>query len=64
MCGSEDRHAWNKVSAVVLLGLRRAPDTRRQAAAAHDACLAYFGPDHRRTVEARTRLEQIDGIRP
>ncbi|NEC80552.1 tetratricopeptide repeat protein, partial [Streptomyces sp. SID7958] len=31
-----------------------------RAAAAHDACLASFGPDHRRTVEARTLLEQID----
>lgn len=47
-----------------LLGLRRAPDARRQAASAHDACLASFGPDHHRTVEARRLLEHIDGTRP
>lgn len=47
-----------------LLGLRRAPDARRQAASAHDACLASFGPDHHRTVEARKLLEHIDGTRP
>lgn len=51
------------VSATALLGLCRAPDARRLAAAAHDACLASFGPDHRRTVEARTLLERIDGTR-
>lgn len=50
--------------ATALLGLRRAPDARRQAAAAHDACLASFGPDHSRTVEARTLLKHIDGTRP
>ncbi|WP_328867037.1 tetratricopeptide repeat protein [Streptomyces sp. NBC_00304] len=50
--------------ATALLGLGRAADARRQAAAAHDACLASFGPDHRRTVEARTLLERIDDTRP
>ncbi len=50
--------------ATALLGLGRAPEARRRAAAAHEACLATFGQDHRRTVEARTLLEQIDGTRP
>ncbi|MFD4344774.1 tetratricopeptide repeat protein [Streptomyces coelicoflavus] len=50
--------------ATVLFGLRRVPEARRRAAVAHDACLASFGPDHRRTVEARTLLERIDGTRP
>ncbi|MER6346497.1 tetratricopeptide repeat protein [Streptomyces sp. NPDC001595] len=51
-------------SATALWGLGRAPDACRQASAAHDACLASFGPDHRRTVEARALLEHIDGTRP
>ncbi|MEV5311141.1 tetratricopeptide repeat protein [Streptomyces sp. NPDC052610] len=56
-----DKGAVELAFATALLGLRRVPEARRQAAAAHDACLASFGPDHRRTVEARTLLEQIDG---
>jgi hypothetical protein len=59
-----DRGAVELAFATALLGLRRVPDARGQAAAAHDACLASFGPDHRRTVEARTLLEHIDGTRP
>ncbi|MFI1212572.1 tetratricopeptide repeat protein [Streptomyces sp. NPDC020802] len=59
-----DTGAVELAFATALLGLRRAPDARRRAAAAHDACLASFGPDHRRTVEARTLLEHIDGTRP
>ncbi|MFE5894754.1 hypothetical protein ACFQ6E_38260 [Streptomyces sp. NPDC056462] len=59
-----DTGAVELAFANALLGLRRAPDARRQAAAAHHACLASFGPDHRRTVEARTLLEHIDGTRP
>ncbi|MFG2520627.1 tetratricopeptide repeat protein [Streptomyces sp. NPDC048527] len=45
-----------------LLGLRRDTEARPQAAAAHDACLASFGPDHRRTIEARDLLDRIDGV--
>jgi tetratricopeptide (TPR) repeat protein len=47
--------------ATALLGLGRGSEARHQAAAAHDACLASFGPDHRRTVEARALLDLIDG---
>ncbi|WP_432167923.1 tetratricopeptide repeat protein [Streptomyces sp. bgisy031] len=46
--------------ATALLGLRRGTEARLRAAAAHDACLASFGPDHRRTVEARVLLDRID----
>jgi tetratricopeptide (TPR) repeat protein len=58
-----DVGAVELVFANALLGLGRASDARRRAAAAHDVCLATFGPDHRRTVEARTLLEHIDGAR-
>ncbi|MEU3739914.1 hypothetical protein AB0E78_22905 [Streptomyces sp. NPDC032198] len=44
-----------------LLGLRRGNEACLSAAAAHDVCLASFGPGHRRTVEARTLLDLIDG---
>jgi tetratricopeptide (TPR) repeat protein len=47
--------------ATALLGLDRGTEARTRAAAAHDACLAAFGPDHRRTVEARALLDRIDG---
>ncbi|MFB8754341.1 tetratricopeptide repeat protein [Streptomyces nigra] len=47
-----------------LLGLGRTSDARHRAAVAHDACLASFGPEHRRTVEAATLLEHIDGSQP
>ncbi|MCX4454767.1 tetratricopeptide repeat protein [Streptomyces sp. NBC_01340] len=47
--------------ATALLGLHRDTEARLQAAAAHDACLASFGPDHYRTVEARDLLDRIDG---
>jgi tetratricopeptide (TPR) repeat protein len=47
--------------ATALLGLGRATEARIRAAAAHDVCLSTFGPDHRRTAEARTLLERIDG---
>ncbi|MFJ7345738.1 tetratricopeptide repeat protein [Streptomyces sp. NPDC101110] len=59
-----DTGAVQLVSAMALWGLRREPDARHQAAAAHEACQASFGPDHSRTVEARTLLEHIDGTRP
>jgi tetratricopeptide (TPR) repeat protein len=47
--------------ATALLGLGRGSEARLRAAAAHDACLASFGPDHRRTAEARALLDSIDG---
>ncbi|WP_327411784.1 tetratricopeptide repeat protein [Streptomyces sp. NBC_01233] len=47
--------------ATALLGLGRGGAARTRAAAAHDACLAAFGPDHRRTAEARALLDRIDG---
>ncbi|MFF1711557.1 hypothetical protein [Streptomyces sp. NPDC058268] len=47
--------------ATALLGLRRGNEARLSAAAAHDVCLASFGPGHRRSVEARTLLDLIDG---
>ncbi|MFJ9665025.1 tetratricopeptide repeat protein [Streptomyces sp. NPDC101219] len=56
-----DTGAVDLAFANALSGLGRAPEARQRAAAAHDACLASFGPDHRRTVEARTLLEKIDG---
>ncbi|CAL9356213.1 hypothetical protein SUDANB70_00573 [Streptomyces sp. enrichment culture] len=56
-----DTGAVDLVVADALLGLGRAADARQRAAAAHDACLASFGPDHRRTREARALLERIDG---
>ncbi|MGA5900127.1 hypothetical protein [Streptomyces venetus] len=40
--------------ATALLGLRRAPDARHKAAAAHDACLASFG----RTTAAPSKPER------
>ncbi|MFE6160909.1 tetratricopeptide repeat protein [Streptomyces sp. NPDC056486] len=48
-------------AATALLGQGHPSEARLQAAAAHDACLASFGPDHRRTVEARALLDRIDG---
>ncbi|MEU3947905.1 tetratricopeptide repeat protein [Streptomyces sp. NPDC029526] len=56
-----DTGAVELVVANALLGMGRADDARRRAAAAHAACLSSFGPDHRRTVEARALLERIDG---
>ncbi|MFG2881806.1 tetratricopeptide repeat protein [Streptomyces sp. NPDC048297] len=46
--------------ATALLGLGRATEARVPAAAALDACLAAFGPDHHRTAEARTLLGRFD----
>jgi hypothetical protein len=40
---------------------RAVAEARARAAAAHDACLAAFGPDHHRTAEARALLDRIDG---
>ncbi|MFI0722950.1 tetratricopeptide repeat protein [Streptomyces sp. NPDC021224] len=47
-------------TANALLGLDRATEARAQASAGHEACLAAFGPDHYRTVEARELLARID----
>ncbi|MFF0096582.1 tetratricopeptide repeat protein [Streptomyces canus] len=47
--------------ATALLGLHRGTEARPRAATAHDACLASFGPDHHRTLEARALLDRIDG---
>lgn len=59
-----ERGAVEMVFAHALLGLNRVPEARRRAVAAHDVCLASFGPDHRRTVEARALLDLMDGARP
>ncbi|MFI6874605.1 tetratricopeptide repeat protein [Streptomyces sp. NPDC050400] len=56
-----DKGAVELAHATALLGLHRAPEARRQAAAAHHACLTSFGPEHSRTVEAQTLLDRIDG---
>jgi tetratricopeptide (TPR) repeat protein len=47
--------------ATALLGLGRCNEAHFWASAAQDACLAAFGPDHRRTAEARELLDRIDG---
>ncbi|MFE5563035.1 tetratricopeptide repeat protein [Streptomyces sp. NPDC056544] len=47
-------------TATALLGLERGTEARPLATAAHDACLAAFGPDHRRTAEAQALLARID----
>jgi tetratricopeptide (TPR) repeat protein len=59
-----DTGAVELAVATALFGLGRADEAHREAAAAHDACLASYGPAHRRTAEARTLLEQIDATRP
>ncbi|KAB2971022.1 tetratricopeptide repeat protein [Streptomyces sp. SS1-1] len=59
-----DTGAVELVLGNALLGLGRTSDARHRAAVAHDACLASFGPEHRRTVEAATLLERIDGVQP
>lgn len=46
--------------ATARLGLSRGTEARTLAVAAHDACLAVFGPDHRRTCEARSLLDCFD----
>ncbi|MFE9452191.1 tetratricopeptide repeat protein [Streptomyces sp. NPDC006739] len=59
--GRPETGAVELAFANALLGLDRPAEARPAAVAAHDACLAAFGPHHRRTVEARTLLERIDG---
>ncbi|WP_329301653.1 tetratricopeptide repeat protein [Streptomyces sp. NBC_00659] len=60
--GRSETGAVELALATALLGLGRAAEARPRAAAAHDACLALFGPNHRRTVEAQELLDRIDGI--
>ncbi|NEB81932.1 tetratricopeptide repeat protein [Streptomyces sp. SID14478] len=61
----EQRHpdagAVELALATALSGLGREDEARGQAAAAHDVCLASFGPNHHRTVEARALLGRING---
>ncbi len=46
--------------ATALFGLGRDAEARTLAATAHASCLAAFGPDHRRTAEARELLDPAD----
>ncbi|MEU6252896.1 hypothetical protein [Streptomyces sp. NPDC047043] len=46
--------------ATALLGLNRPAEARPRAAAAHQACVTAFGPDHYRTTEAQALLNRID----
>ncbi|MGW1256365.1 hypothetical protein ACWD5Q_14615 [Streptomyces sp. NPDC002513] len=46
--------------AAAYLGLGRGTEARAQAVAAHEACLAAFGPDHHRTTEARALLARVN----
>ncbi|MFE7528958.1 tetratricopeptide repeat protein [Kitasatospora sp. NPDC057542] len=48
-------------AAIALLGLGRGTEARLLAAAARDDCLAAFGPDNSRTIEAQVLLDRIDG---
>lgn len=44
-----------------LFGLGRGTEARPRAAAAYNACLAAFDPDHPRTAKAKALLDRIDG---
>ncbi|MFZ3492370.1 tetratricopeptide repeat protein [Streptomyces sp. 5.8] len=57
--GRAETGAVELAAATALLGLGRGTEARPLAAAAHDACLAAFGPEHRRTTEAQTLLDRI-----
>ncbi|MCX5409861.1 tetratricopeptide repeat protein [Streptomyces sp. NBC_00335] len=48
-------------AARALFGLGRATEARPRAAAAYDACLANFGPDHYYTCKAKALLDRIEG---
>ncbi|GAA2970856.1 hypothetical protein JCM13580A_07770 [Streptomyces drozdowiczii] len=52
--------AVHVMAATALLELGRLTEARTRADAGHTACLASFGPDHHRTVEARELLARID----
>ncbi|MET9448546.1 tetratricopeptide repeat protein [Streptomyces cinerochromogenes] len=58
----QEAGAVDLVAATALLGLGRDAEARVRAATAHDACLASFGPAHRRTIEARALLDRFDGV--
>ncbi|MFJ8214008.1 tetratricopeptide repeat protein [Streptomyces sp. NPDC096033] len=47
--------------AMALFGLDRAAEARPRASACYQECLAAFGADHLRTVQARALLDRIDG---
>ncbi|MEV6028030.1 hypothetical protein [Streptomyces sp. NPDC052036] len=51
--------AVESAMATDLLGLGRGSEARTRAAVTHDACLAAFGPNHRRIAEARELLDCI-----
>ncbi|MFF7337493.1 tetratricopeptide repeat protein [Streptomyces sp. NPDC008163] len=55
-----DEGAADLVTGTALLGLGRTAEARTRADAALSACLASFGPDHYRTVEARELLARFD----
>lgn len=57
----QEAGAVELVAATALLGLGRDAEARDRAVSAHDACLASFGPTHRRTTEARALLNRCDG---
>ncbi|MGW7344981.1 tetratricopeptide repeat protein [Streptomyces sp. NPDC054854] len=48
-------------AATALFGLGRVTEAQPRAAAAYDACLAAFGPNHYRTCKAKALLDRIDG---
>ncbi|MFH8805528.1 hypothetical protein ACH4F6_39310 [Streptomyces sp. NPDC017936] len=58
--GRSETGAVELAVATALLGLGRGSEARLRAGAAHEACLAAFGPDHRRTFEAWALLDRID----
>ncbi|MEU8432564.1 tetratricopeptide repeat protein [Streptomyces sp. NPDC029216] len=47
--------------ATAFFGLGRNAQARPLAASAHRDCLAFYGPDHPRTLQARSLLDRIDG---
>ncbi|MFE0332022.1 tetratricopeptide repeat protein, partial [Streptomyces sp. NPDC058960] len=57
--GRPETGAVEPAVATALLGLGRVTEAHSRASAAHDACLAAFGPNHHRTTEARALLDRI-----
>ncbi|MFF1415315.1 hypothetical protein ACFVX6_37020 [Streptomyces sp. NPDC058289] len=53
--------AVDTVAATALFGLGRVTEAWPRAAAAYDACLATFGPNHYCTGKAKALLDSIDG---
>ncbi|GAA1413851.1 hypothetical protein GCM10009601_00500 [Streptomyces thermospinosisporus] len=56
-----DQGAVELASANALFGLQRTDEARQLATAAQELCVSSFGPEHRRSVEARELLERMDG---